>query len=141
MKNPWTRKINHKEKRPLQEKIEFTNWIVLGFFLLLSAVFASANFVLGVLSGGLISILNFYGLRRGLKKSFGTVTDGQRPAKAPLMFKYFLRLAATSIALYVLLVKTTADIFGLVLGLSTVIIAIVLTVIMTLFDKSYLEEV
>ncbi len=108
---------------------------------MVSAVFASANFALGVLSGGLISIFNFYGLRRGLKKAFGTVAGGQQLAKAPLMFKYFLRLAATGFALYVLLVKTTADIFGLVLGLSTVVIAIVLTVIMTLFDKSYLEEV
>ena len=106
-----------------------------------SALFASANFTLGILAGGLISILNFYGLRRGLEKAFGTIGGGQRPARAPLMLKYFLRLAATGIALYVLLVKTTADIFGLVLGLSTVIFAIVLTVIMTLFDKSYLEEV
>src|SRR3990172_7551567 len=100
MKNPWTRKINQQERRPLQKKIEFTNWIVLGFFLLLSAIFASANFFLGVLSGGLISILNFYGLRRGLKKAFGTVADGQQLAKAPLMFQYFLRLSATGIALY-----------------------------------------
>src|ERR1035437_1246748 len=121
MKNPWTRQMDPRGKRPLQKKIEFANWLVLGFLLLLGSVFASANFALGILAGGLISILNFYGLCRGLQKSFGEMKANQSPGKAPLILKYLLRLAITGVALYVILAKTTADVFGLVIGLSTVI--------------------
>lgn len=128
-------------KRALQKKIEVANWIVLGSLLLLGSVFASANFALGILAGGLISILNFYGLCHGLQKSFGRIEANQSPGKASLILKYLLRLGITGVILYVILVKTAADVFGLVIGLSTVIVSIILTVMMTLIDKSYLEEV
>ncbi len=114
---------------------------MLGLFLLVSGAFLSLNFFLGVLAGGLISIFNFYGLCRGLRKVFRQPEAGKRFSKAPFMLQYFLRLALTGVALYITLVKTTASIFGLVVGLSTVVVSIVLTVTMTLFDKSYLEEV
>jgi hypothetical protein len=140
MKNPWTRKIDRKGKIPLQKKIEFTSWIVFGLFLLLSSVLASANFTLGILAGGLISILNFYGLHRGLQEFIGQIGSNDA-GKALLLFKYLLRLAITGIFLYIIITKTTADIFGLVIGLSTVVVSIVLTVIKTIIDKSYLEEV
>ena len=57
------------------------------------------------------------------------------------MLRYRLRLFITGLVLYLVLAKTPADIFGLVIGLSTVVISIVFTVIMTLIDKGYLEEV
>ncbi len=127
-------------EKPLQKKIEFTSWIVFGFVLFLSGAFASAGFTLGVLTGGLISILNFYGLRRGLKSAFGQLESGGT-GKSAVMLNYLLRLVVTGFVLYLVLVKTDADIFGLVIGLSTVVIGIVLSVIMTVFDKSYIEEV
>ncbi len=141
MRNPWTRKITQKRERTLQKKIEFTNWIVLGIFLLLSGVLASLNFTLGILAGGLISILNFHGLCKGLQSAFSEREGSPPLAKAPFIIKYLLRLAATGLVLYIILVHTRANIFGLVIGISTVIISIVLTVIMAFFDKSYLEEV
>lgn len=132
--------VNRKGERPLQKKIELTNGIVLGIFLLLSSVFVSVNFTLGILTGGLISILNFHGLCRGLETAFGQMKNGGKGKKAA-MFKYLLKLVVTGIVLYLVLAKTTADIFGLVIGLSTVVIGIVFTVIMTQVDKNYLEEV
>jgi len=132
--------VNRKGKRPLQKKIELTNGIVLGIFLLLSSVFVSVNFTLGILTGGLISILNFHGLCRGLETAFGQIKNGGKGKKAA-MFKYLLKLVVTGLVLYLVLAKTTADIFGLVIGLSTVVIGIVFTVIMTQIDKNYLEEV
>ena len=129
-----------REGIPLQKKIELTNWTVLGIFLILSSVFASASFTLGILTGGLISTLNFHALCRGLQKVFRQLEIG-KPGKSPVMFKYILRLFITGLVLYLVLAKTPADIFGLVIGLSTVVISVVFTVIMTLIDKSYLEEV
>jgi hypothetical protein len=132
--------MNRRGERPLQKKIEFTSWIVFGFVLFLSGVFASAGFTLGVLTGGLISILNFYGMRRGLKSAFGKLESGGT-GKSLVMFNYLSRLVVTGFVLYFVLVKTNADIFGLVIGLSTVVIGIFFSVIMTVFDKSYIEEV
>lgn len=109
--------------------------------LLISVIFASLNFTLSLLAGGLISILNFYGLCRSLQKAFGQGKTDKKLAKAPLVFKYLLRLLSIGLVLYVILARTTADIFGLILGLATVMIAIILTTIIAFFDKSYLEEV
>jgi hypothetical protein len=120
--------MNLKGKIPLQKKVEFINWTVLGVFLLLSWLFLSADFTLGILAGGLISILNFFGLCRGLQSIFGN-PEGKGAGKSAVMFKYLSRLV------------TKADIFGMVIGLSTVVFSIIISVIMTLFDKSYLEEV
>jgi hypothetical protein len=125
---------------PLQKKIEFASWIFLAFFLFLGGLFASANFTLGILTGGLISILNFYGLCHGLKGAFGKLETGVI-GKSALMLKYMLRLVLTGLALYLVLVKTSADIFGLIIGLSTVILGVIASVVMTVIDKSYLEEV
>ena len=109
-------------------------------FLLLSLAFASASFTLGALAGGLISILNFYGLCRGLKTAFGQMANGST-GKASVIFKYIVRLAVTGLILYLVLVKVRADIFGLLIGLSTVVIGIVISAVLTVIDKSYLEEV
>ena len=129
-----------KGKMPLQKKIELTSWIVLGVLLLLSGMLASANFTLGILAGGLISILNFYGLCHGLRGAFAQIGSGGT-GKATMVFKYLVRLAITGLVLYIVLAKTRADIFGLVIGLAVVVIGIIFSVILTLFDKSYLEEV
>lgn len=125
---------------PLQKKIEITNWIVLGLLLLLSSVLASSNVTLGILAGGLISILNFYGLCQGLHAAFAQIGNGNA-GKAALILKYLLRLAITGLVLYVVLAKTSADIVGLVIGLAVVVMGILFSVILTFFNKKYLEEI
>lgn len=132
--------MEQKGKMPLQKKIEFTSWIVFGVFLLLSGALASANFTLGILAGGLISILNFYGLCQGLRVAFAQMGTGSA-GKVMLIGKYLLRLTITGLVLYVVLAKTKADVFGLVIGMGVVVAGIIFSVILTFFDKSYLEEV
>jgi hypothetical protein len=132
--------MNRKGKMLLQKKIEFTSWIFFGILLILSSALASANFTLGILAGGLISILNFYGLCQGLRSAFAEMVNGGT-GKATMIFKYLLRLAITGLTLYIVLAKTKADIFGLVIGLAVVVIGIIFSVFLTFFDKSYLEEV
>lgn len=141
MENLWTRMINQKGEATLLNKIEITNWIILGILLFMSGAFASANFFLGVLTGGLISILNFYGLNRALRAAFRRIEDGGSLRKSGIIFKGLLRLVIIGVVLYLVLTKTTVNIFGLVIGLSTVAFNIIFSVIMTLFSKNYLEEV
>lgn len=130
--------MNPIEKDPLQRKIEIFNWILLGIFLLLSLLFMSSRFALGVFLGGLISIINFYWLYKNMKDVFARLSGS---AKSTMMFKYYIRLAVTAVVLFFIVTSNKVDIVGLLVGLSVVVINLVLTAIMTLSKKNYLEEV
>ncbi len=114
------------KKTILQRKIEIGNGVVLGVILALSLLFLSGRFALGVLIGGLISIVNFYWLSRDLR---GTLLRHAERAKPFMVVKYYIRLIVTGVVLYVVITKAPVDIFGLVLGLSVVVINVVITVI------------
>lgn len=129
--------MNPIEKAPLQRKLEITNWVVLALLLLGSVVLQSFPFSLGVLLGGVISIVNFYWLHQDLQNSFQRLMDGSRTS---ILLKYCLRLALTAVLLYLIIAYRVADVLGLLLGLSIVIINIVFTVILT-FHKKNFEEV
>lgn len=129
--------MNPTEKAPLQRKLEITNWVVLALLLLGSVVLQSFPFSLGVLLGGVISIVNFYWLHQDLRNSFQRLMDGSRTS---ILLKYFLRLSLTAVLLYLIIAYRVADVLGLLLGLSIVIINIVFTVILT-FHKKNFEEV
>ena len=130
--------MNQIEKAPLQKRLEITNWVVLALILLGSSVLQSFHFSLGVLLGGLISIINFYWLHKNLHSTFQRLMDGARSA---ILCKYGIRLAATAIVLYFIITYNIADVIGLLLGLSIVVINIVLTVIMAFHKKNFMEEV
>lgn len=126
-------------KDPIQKKIEITNWIVLFVFFIFSLFFVSWKFSLGILIGGFISIVNFHWLGRSLRSVF------QNPGgnvKGPVMVKYYIRLAATGVVLYLLISADTVSVIGLLIGLSVVVINILFTLITAVFSKkNCLEEV
>jgi len=130
--------VNLTEKDPFQQKVEIVNWITLGVFVLISLVLMSYRFSLGVLLGGFISIVNFHWLGHDLRKIFKTL-DGR--AKTRVMFKYYIRFGITAVVLYFIVSGGFVDIIGLLIGLSTVLINIVLIAVMTLSKKNCLEEV
>lgn len=130
--------MNHTEKDPLQKKLELTNWIILGILLVPSFMFASHQFTLGVLLGGLISIVNFHWLDRDLRKIFASLSDS---SKSRMMFKYYIRFGITAVVLYFIITGGLVDIIGLLVGLSLVVINVVFTVISTFSKKNCLEEV
>jgi len=126
------------EKTPLQRRLEITNWVVLALFLISSSFLLSFSFSLGILLGGLISIINFYWLHQNLRSTFQYLMDG---ATSSILIKYCIRLAVTAVFLYLIITYSVADVVGLLLGLSIVVINIVITVIMAFYKKNYLEEV
>lgn len=130
--------MNHIEKDPLQKKIEISNWIILGIFLLLSLLIMPVRFSLGVLLGGFISIVNFHWLDRNLRSVFLQLTMGSRSS---VFFKYFIRFVVTAVVLYFIITSDIADIIGLITGLSLVVINIVFTVVMAYAKKNSVEEV
>ena len=129
--------MNPIEKDPLQRKLENLNWIILGGFLLISLVFMRIPFTLGILLGGLISIVNFFWLKRDLRVVFGSLTGR---AKAAIMFRYYIRFFVSAVVIYFIVTQTIVDVIGLLIGLSIVVINIVLTLLTGLSKKNLVEE-
>lgn len=109
-------------KDPLQAKIELHNWVILGAVSVVSLIFLPLNFTLGLLAGGVISIANFYGLTTSLRKAFSNVSAR---TKSFLMLRYYIRFILTGIVIYFLLTRTDISVFGLLIGLSLVVVNII----------------
>jgi len=130
--------VNPIAKDPFQKRLEIANWIILACLFFPSFIFASRPFYVGVLLGGFISILNFHGMIWGLRGLFKNLSGN---VKQPTMIKYYIRLVLTGFVLYLLIETKTVDIFGLVIGLSVVVINMVVTMIIALAKKNFIEEV
>jgi hypothetical protein len=130
--------VNLREKDPLQKRLEITNWIILAVILVIGLTFGSTRFSLGILCGGLISVVNFHWLYRNLLSVF--TKQMERAGKA-ILIRYYLRLALTAFVLYWVISGRLVDVIGLVIGLSVVFMNIVLTTILVLSKKNCLEEV
>jgi len=130
--------VNLIGKDPLQKRIEIYNWITLAVFFIPSLIFSPVKFSLGVLLGGFISILNFYWMARGLRGLFNNPAGN---VKGPVMVKYYIRLALTAVVLYLLIANHTVNVIGLLIGLSIVVINILITLIIVLAKKKFIEEV
>ena len=129
--------MNRIEKDPLQKRLELTNWIILGILTAVGFLLMPLKFALGMLLGGFISILNFHWLVRDLRKAFRNITE---KSNSLVMFKYYIRFGVTAVALYFIITSDIVDIIGLVVGLSTVVIAIVITTIALYTKKNCVEE-
>ena len=130
--------MSHIEKDPLQYRIEITNWIVLAVSFILCLTFMPLKFCLGILLGGLISIVNFHWLERDLRKAFHKLMAG---SKSSTLFRYFIRLAATAVVLYFIISTHTVNVIGLLIGLSLVMINIFFIVVIINLKKNSTEEV
>lgn len=128
--------MNPTEKDPLQKKLELRNWIGLGVLLVLSLAFTSLNVTLGVLVGGLISIANYYWLYLSLRKAFRQLSDS---TKTTVMVKYYIRFAVTGVVLYFVITKTPADVIGLLVGLSVVVINIIVSAVFEVAKDNILK--
>ena len=126
------------EKDPLQQKLEKLNWAILALLVLISLIFMKPPFTLGVLLGGLISIMNFIWLKRDLRVVFGSLTGR---AKAAVMFRYYIRFFVSAVIIFFIITRTVADVLGLLVGLSIVVINFILSLLMNLSKKNLIEEV
>lgn len=130
--------MNHIEKDPLQKKLETRNWITLGIFLTVSLIFMPYRFSLGILLGGLISIVNFYWLSRGLRKVF---QQSLGRARSSIVTRYYIRIAVTGVVLFIIITRTPADVIGLIVGLSVVVVNTISTILLEFSKKNYVKEV
>jgi len=112
------------EWEKLQNILQKTNWLVLlvlssfGYFIM------SPFWTAGVLFGGLIAIANFSLLQHTVRRAFSPEGIHQG-ARFSIVGKYYLRLVALGVTLYVLITRGWIDPVGLVVGLSTVMVSII----------------
>ncbi len=125
-------------KDPLQKRLEMANWVILAVLFIPSLFLAPLRFSLGILLGGFVSIVNFHWMARGLRGIFQNL---QGNPKGTVMVKYYIRLAIMAVVLYLLIANNVVDIVGLLIGLSVVIINILVTMIIALAKKNFIEEV
>ncbi|MBU1184584.1 MAG: ATP synthase subunit I [Proteobacteria bacterium] len=114
------------------------NWILLAILVVGSLLLHSSRFSLGILYGGLISIVNFHWLYRNLLNVF---TKHPSQARKAILVRYYIRLAVTGLVLYWIISGNLADVIGLVIGLSVVVLNIILTTVLALSKKYPIGEV
>jgi len=93
-------------------------------------------FILGLIFGSLISILNFMELGNTLNRA---VTMAPDKAQSFTTVKYFIRYIVTAVVLYVSIVAPYINVLGTILGL--VIIKIIILVMNLLSDKNYFKNI
>jgi hypothetical protein len=86
-----------------------------------TALLFSLKFGVSLFAGGVLATANFIWLRRGLEASL-RLNPGI--ASRVAILRFLLRLAIMALLLYVLIVLLGADIFGLLLGLSVLVVNI-----------------
>ncbi len=110
--------------------LKIANLVVLALLVAAGFLWQGAQFALGVLVGGLVAVINFHLLHRTLKGTLERV--GVNPeeikgqAKAFFAARQMLRFAALVAIIYLLVSHGWVNIFGLVVGLSTVVITLIL---------------
>jgi diacylglycerol kinase len=113
--------------------LKIANWIVLAVLVLAGFCWRGQEFALGILLGGLVVVINFHLLHRALKGTLGVVAnhpqEGPQKAKAFFAARQLLRFFALLAIIFLLVTRGWVNIFGLLVGLSTVVITLMLAAI------------
>ena len=115
------------------QKMQFVSWLYVAVATIGSAIIVSWSFGLSVLAGGIISVCSFWLSHKDILKMVDTVTSvpspEERKARAQqgqkgYLLKFWLRIAIIGVVLFVLIKSQVVNVFGLILGLSTVVFTI-----------------
>lgn len=118
--------------------LKMLNWIILFILGSASFIFMGNAFTTGVILGGFLIIANFNILQRTITKAF--MADGFFGAnKGAIVGKYYLRLAALGLLIYLLIRQGWVHPVGLAVGLSVVVFSIVTFGVHLVFSKSSRE--
>jgi hypothetical protein len=111
-------------------RLKTASWLVLAFMVMAGYFWQGREFALGVLGGGLVAVVNFYLLHQALRGLFeqaqAVPANEVGRAKAFFAFRQILRFFALLVIIYLLVSSGWVNIFGLVLGLSTVVLTLIL---------------
>lgn len=108
-----------------------TSWITLATLTIVGGLWLGRDFALGILVGGLVAVLNFHVmahvLSSTLSRQWGNQEEWQTAGRQAVSFmtlKYVLRFTVLAIIIFFLVRNGWVNIFGLVVGLSTVVLTL-----------------
>ena len=87
-----------------------------------SLPFTSWRVSMGLLIGGLLSLLNHYWLTRSSAAAFSVIVDGQKPRLS--LFQYVLRYAVIGLVILTVYNFKLASVVALVVGLCSFVVAL-----------------
>ncbi len=102
---------------------------------LLSFIFVSWQFGVGVLIGGILSFVNYYWLKFSLKKIFDNVTSGEKPRF--LAARYFFRYVTLGVVLTIVFLTKVIPVVAVILGLASFALAITAEGFVRLFSSFF----
>jgi hypothetical protein len=108
-------------------------WILLLALVLVSLPFAHRSFTVGVLTGGLLSLANFTWLRSILARALNLEA---RQAARFAQLRYLFRLTLQGVAIYLLIAVWGVDVYGLLLGLSVLVLNIMAVAVYLAANRS-----
>ena len=115
------------------QEIQRICWVVLAGLTLGSVLFVSVAFGWSVLAGGIVSNISFFISQRDIKGFIESVASTPEPegrktkakqGQKGYILKFWLRIAIIGIVLFFFIKSGVGNIFGLILGLSTVVLAV-----------------
>ena len=111
-----------EEKGSKLTSIERYNIIILLILTLGSLVYKSLAITLGVFLGGVIIVINFWLIHRIIERGL----LGQSKSTPIFALSYFVKFAVLATVIFVLITSQIINTLGLVVGLSTVFMSVVL---------------
>jgi ATP synthase I chain len=113
------------------KNMKTARWIILAGLVVAGWLWQGREFAGGIFAGGLVAVLNFHWMAYILDATLNRQwTDPEelhiagRRAAAIMVLKYILRFSALAVIIFVLVKTGWVNIFGLLVGLSTVVLTL-----------------
>ena len=125
-------------------RLKIANWLVLAVLTGAGGLWQGKDFALGILVGGLVAVLNFHLLHQALRgmvkrATAGSGAEAAMAAKAYFATRQLLRFFALVVVIYLLIRHGWVNIFGLLVGLSTVVLTLMLTAVIEVIKLKHKE--
>ena len=108
------------------ERVQTFNWLILLILTLAAGVLSSVHIAFSLMIGGIIANLSFIFLKKDLAR---LLTGPLYAAKARFFIKYYARLSLVVLVLFLLVYYRQVNVIALLIGLSTVLLSIIMTVV------------
>jgi diacylglycerol kinase len=114
--------------------LKIANWLVLAVLTVAGFIWQGREFALGILVGGLVVVINFHLLHQALKgmlerAATGSPEEAKGRAKAFFAARQLFRFFALLFVIYLLVGQGWVNVIGLVVGLSTVVVTLLLAAV------------
>lgn len=112
-------------------RVEILNWVVAGILSIAAWLYCPFFIAQSIFIGALLANVSYLFLKKDLKNFLQgklLLSGKVQMAKVQFYFRYYIKLTALALILYVLVRKQIAHPLGLLIGLSTVVLSIGITV-------------